>query len=268
MDPAHPVDPEVDTEVDGATPAGRSRGPWRIGTPVVVLLSGVLFVASATTSGGTDLRPGRYTDLASLTQSESESYEALQAEAASLRTEVEALTNDIDDVRVRREHRVAEELKGPAGLEAVSGEGLRIVLSDAPDDAFEDALREPDPEARLQRLVVHQQDIQAVVNALWAGGAEAVTIQGQRVVTTTGIRCTGSTVQLQGVPYPEPYEIEAVGDPQTLQAAIDADQDVTDFRVDAASPDIGIGWELDQEPEVDAPAYEGLITMDSARPQD
>ncbi|QDH10564.1 DUF881 domain-containing protein [Nocardioides dongxiaopingii] len=268
MDPAHPVDPEVGTEVDGATPAGRSRGPWRIGTPVVVLLSGVLFVASATTSGGTDLRPGRYTDLASLTQSESESYEALQAEAASLRTEVEALTNDIDDVRVRREHRVAEELKGPAGLEAVSGEGLRIVLSDAPDDAFEDALREPDPEARLQRLVVHQQDIQAVVNALWAGGARAVTIQGQRVVTTTGIRCTGSTVQLQGVPYPEPYEIEAVGDPQTLQAAIDADQDVTDFRVDAASPDIGIGWELDQEPEVDAPAYEGLITMDSARPQD
>src|SRR3546814_18925037 len=51
-------------------PADRKRSLWRVGTPVVVLLCGALFVVSATNSDGTDLRPGRYTDLASLVKDE------------------------------------------------------------------------------------------------------------------------------------------------------------------------------------------------------
>ena len=62
-------------------------------------------------------------------------------------------------------------------------------------------------------LVVHQQDIQAFVNALWAGGAEAISLQGQRLISTTGIKCVGNTVVLDGVPYSPPYVIEAIGDP-------------------------------------------------------
>ena len=73
----------------------------------------------------------------------------------------------------------------------------------------------------LNLLVVHQQDIQAVVNAMWKGGATAVTVQGQRIVTTTGIKCEGNAVQLQGVPYPQPYVIEAVGDQTELLGAIE-----------------------------------------------
>ncbi len=254
------------TGLDPIDPAVRRRNVWRVGTPLVVLLSGALFVVSATTSEGTDLRPGRYTDLASLTQNESEQYERLQAEEARLRGEVDALTESVDDARVRREQQVADRLRDPAGLVPVRGAGLSIVLADAPEEALEEALRDPDPRFELDRLVVHQQDIQAVVNALWAGGAEAVTVQGQRVVTSTGIKCTGSAVQLQGVPYPQPYTIEAVGDPAALQAAIDASQDVTDFRVDATRPDIGIGWSLTGEADVEAPAYAGLLDLGYAEP--
>ena len=58
-----------------------------------------------------------------------------------------------------------------------------MVLTDAPPSVAESSQQDPN------RLVVHQQDIQAVVNALWKGGATAVTIQGQRVVSTTGIKC-------------------------------------------------------------------------------
>ena len=57
-----------------------------------------------------------------------------------------------------------------------------------------------------------------MVNAMWKGGAQAVTIQGQRVVSTTGIQCIGNSVQLQGVPYSQPYVISAVGDPAALHA--------------------------------------------------
>ena len=70
-------------------------------------------------------------------------------------------------------------------------------------------------------LVVHQQDIQAVVNALWAGGAQAMTIQGQRVISTTGIKCVGNTVMLHGVPYSPPYRIAAIGNVAALQASLD-----------------------------------------------
>ena len=70
-------------------------------------------------------------------------------------------------------------------------------------------------------LVVHQGDIQAVANALWAGGAEAMTIQGQRVIATTGIKCVGNTVVLHDVPYSPPYVISAIGDPVALLTSLE-----------------------------------------------
>jgi uncharacterized protein YlxW (UPF0749 family) len=232
----------------------------------VVLLCGSLFVVSATNSEGTDLRPGRYRSLASLTEGASQNYQRLQDQASALEAQVDALTTSVDDAQVRKVERRADKLRGSAGLEPVSGRGLTIVMSDADEDTLEDAVSNPDPDVDLDLLVVHQQDLQAVVNALWAGGADAVTIQGQRIVTTTGIKCSGSQVQLQGVPYPQPYTIQAVGDPYDLVTALDADDDVTRYRSDAQRPEVGVGWSLEEEDRVEAPAYEGLLDIDLARP--
>jgi len=112
---------------------------------------------------------------------------------------------------------------------------------------------------------VHQQDIQAVVNAMWKGGAVAVTIQGQRVVSTTGIRCIGNSVQLQGVPYSQPYRISAVGDVGALTAAIADDPYLQVYRADAADPDINVGWDEDVEDNLTAPAYNGLTDLQYAQ---
>ncbi len=231
---------------------------------MVVALCGSLFVVSALDSDGTDLRPGRYTDLASLVQTESDAYQRLQREAAALRDEVDDLTRNVDDRGVQRKRRQAERLESPAGLTEVSGPGVTIVLSDAPIERLDAAFNAGDVDLNL--LVVHQQDIQAVMNALWAGGADAMTIQGQRVVSTTGIKCTSSAVTLHGVPYPQPYVIQAIGDPTDLIRAVDADIDISGFREDAADPDLGIGWDLDVEEKIDAPAYEGLLDVIYAKP--
>ena len=72
--------------------------------------------------------------------------------------------------------------------------------------------------ARPDDLVIHQQDVQGVVNALWAGGAEAMTIMGQRVVATTAVRCVGNTLLLHGRVYSPPFVVTAVGDPARLRA--------------------------------------------------
>ncbi|KAA1420173.1 DUF881 domain-containing protein [Nocardioides humilatus] len=238
---------------------------WRIGTPTVALLSGALFVVSAADSRGTDLRPGRYTDLAGLVEAEANDYDDVREHLQDLEDQVDRLTNDVRSLPVSRARGKIAELKDPAGLEPRTGPGVSITLSDSPDDTLDEAVAH---DIKVDRLVVHQQDIQAVVNALWVGGATAVTIAGQRVITTTGIKCEGNAVQLQGVPYPQPYVIQAVGDPVALTAAIDADPLVTGYRADAANPYVDIGWDLVVETSVDAPAYDGLLDFRYAKPLD
>jgi len=226
----------------------------------VVLLCGSLFVVSAVNSQGTDLRPGRYTDLATLVGSEASSYKNLEGQVSALQKQVSALTNAVPDATVQKEQEQVDRLKPAAGLTPITGEGLSVTLTDAPRDLAEKTTLNPN------LLVVHQQDIQAVVNALWLGGASAVTIQGQRIITTTGIKCSGSTVTLQGVPYPQPYTIQAVGDPGALLDAIAASNYLRIYQQQAADPRIGIGWHVQAEREVKAPAYRGLLDLTYAKP--
>jgi uncharacterized protein YlxW (UPF0749 family) len=217
-------------------------------------------MVSAHNSQGTDLRPGRYTDLASLVSNEAARYDALKQRVADLNAEVQALTESVNDTTVKRYQRRIDELKDPAGLEPRTGPGVTVTLSDAP----EEVIRSTDLDRNL--LVVHQQDIQAVVNAMWKGGASAVTINGQRIVSTTGIKCEGNAVQLQGVPYSQPYVISAVGDQATLLDAIDSDSYLQIYREQAADPSIQVGWTLDLEDSLTAPAYDGLLDLNYARP--
>ncbi len=233
---------------------------WRVGTPLIGLLCGALFVVSAESSDGTDLRPGRYTDLSSLVANEAARVEALRERAADLDEQVADLTEEVPDSQVEELRDRAERLEDRAGLEPVSGEGVTVVLADAPQEFIEAT------EGDVNPLVVHQQDIQAVLNAMWAGGAEAVTVQGQRVVTTTGIKCEGNSVQLQGVPYPQPYVIEAVGDQDALLESIASDRYLQGYRLASEDPDVQVGWELEASEDVTAPGYEGLLDIGHAEP--
>jgi uncharacterized protein YlxW (UPF0749 family) len=231
-----------------------------VATPLVLGLSGALFLMSATSSDGTDLRSGRVTTMAGLVESESNRAEALQEEVAEMRAEVDALAGTVPDSAVRRARGAASALRPAAGLSPVTGEGITVTLSDAPREVRETSERD------LRLLVVHQQDIQAVVNAMWRAGAQAITIQGQRIITTTGIKCAGSSVELQGIPYPQPYEITAIGDTAGLSAAMDSDPTIQRYRAQALLPDIAIGWSMAEERLVTAPAYEGAIGLDYAQP--
>jgi uncharacterized protein YlxW (UPF0749 family) len=233
---------------------------WRVGTPVAVLLSGGLFAVSADNSQGTDLRPGRYSDLTSLVNSEARQYADLRDRVTALNADIAILTNSVNDRDVQRLQRRIERLESPAGLTQRTGPGVTVTLADAPEEVVGSTDQD------LNLLVVHQQDIQAVVNAMWAAGAVAVTIQGQRIVTTTGIKCEGNAVQLQGVPYSQPYEISAVGDPTALLDAIDSDEYLQLYRQQADQPDIDIGWELEVEETLVAPAYDGLLDRNYAEP--
>jgi uncharacterized protein YlxW (UPF0749 family) len=232
---------------------------WRVVTPVVVLLSGVLFAVSAEQSDGTDLRSGRFTDLASVVRAEREQTNELTAQVRDLSEEIDRLSTGLGDRSVGRVQGEIETLVDPAGLTEKTGAGLQVTLTDAPEEVRASYPGNPND------VVVHQQDIQAVANALWRGGAEAVTIQGQRLVSTTGIKCEGNNVTLQGVPYAPPYVIVGIGDVDEMAASVDADEDIDLYRQYAAEPTGGVGWDVQVLPTATAPAYDGLLDLTWAR---
>ncbi|MDR1152045.1 MAG: DUF881 domain-containing protein, partial [Bifidobacteriaceae bacterium] len=101
-----------------------------------------------------------------------------------------------------------------SGRAAVEGPGVTVTLDDAPM-----------PERRRDELppdafVVHQQDVEAVLNTLWSAGAEAVAIQGQRLTSMSMVRCVGNVLLLGGRTYSPPYVIDAIGDSQRLARAL------------------------------------------------
>ena len=239
--------------------ASRARR-WRLLTPVVGLLVGLLLAISAANSEGTDLRPGRYTDLASLVRQENSDYQGLENRVRVLNADVDRLSSTIDNREIRRWRQRIAALRDPAGLEPRVGAGVVVTLSDAPADVINATTQD------LNLLVVHQQDIQAVVNAMWHGGATAITIQGQRVISTTGIKCEGNSVLLQGRPYAQPYVIRAIGPVDQLSLSLADDDYLRVYRKDAARPDISVGWDQQVDEDIHAPAYDSLLSMTYARP--
>jgi len=219
--------------------------------------AGFLFVTSALNSHGVDLRASSVSDLDTLLRQDRAHVNALQGRVATLDEEVTTLAASVRDTDLDRLHRQIARLQAPAGFAAVSGPGVEVILDDAPKDVINHAVETG--ELTADSLVVHQQDIQAVVNALWLGGAEAVTIQGQRIVSTTGIKCVGNTVVLHGVPYAPPYRIEAIGDPTQLVGSLDSSEYVAAYRtfVDRYQ----LGWSLSVMGSIDMPAYSGTADL-------
>jgi uncharacterized protein YlxW (UPF0749 family) len=235
---------------------------WRFATPVVVLLIGVLFAVSAEQSDGLDLRGGRLTDLASVVRAERDEAGELTEQVATLNAEVEALSTQLGDRSVGRVQREIATLVDPAGLTEKVGTAVQVTLDDAPEEAR--LAYEGNP----NDLIVHQQDIQAVANAMWNAGAEAVTIQGQRLISTTGIKCEGNQVTLHGLPYSPPYVIVGIGDPARLEAELITDPVLATYRDYTQIAGGGVSWEMVELESAVAPAYTGLLDLTYATPMD
>ncbi len=238
---------------------GRRR-VWRVATPVVVLLSGTLFAVSAKQSEGFDLRGGRLTDLASVVRAERDEAGDLTARVAALNAEVEGLSTQLGDRSVSRVQDEIATLVDPAGLTERTGPAVQVTLDDASIEAR--AAYPDDP----NDLVVHQQDIQAVANAMWAAGATAVTIQGQRLISTTGIKCEGNQVTLHGIPYSPPYVIVGIGDQDRIEAELTIDPILATYRDYTTIPGGGVSWEMVEVDQAVAPAYTGLLDLTYATP--
>ncbi len=251
LDPDRPDGGPEDALGDRRAPRG-----WRVLVPVTALLAGLLFATSAATADGTDLRAGRRSQLTDLIARERRTVDTQERAAAALRTSVAGVQTvaAAGDSRVAAERARGDALTAAAGLVALRGPGVTVALNDAPRrEGVPPASDNPDD------LVVHQQDVQAVVNALWAGGAEAMTLMGQRVISTSAVRCVGNTVVLHGRVYSPPFVVSAIGDPDRLRVALDAEPGVEFFRTFVDK--YGLGYTVRTSRQLKLPAYDGPMEL-------
>jgi uncharacterized protein YlxW (UPF0749 family) len=231
---------------------------WSALVPVVAIAAGVLFATSAATARGTDLR-STGGDLPGLIREQTRRNAQAAEQVRTLRTEVDRLSAEQapGDLRVTQLTRKADELRLAAGTEPVKGPTLSVTLTDA-----ENVPSQLPEGISVDDYVVHQQDVQAVVNALWRAGAEAMMLMDQRVIATSAVRCVGNTLILQGRVYSPPYVVTAMGDPAAMRAALDADPKVDIYRqwVDA----VGLGYDVRDSGVQTFPAYAGSINLQHA----
>jgi uncharacterized protein YlxW (UPF0749 family) len=166
-----------------------------------------------------------------------------QQTAVGLRGQVDQLRRQIDTIQAAEATRQSS-LAGQqrllaganllAGLVPVRGGGLRVVL--------DDSTRKTSPTGNVDDLVIHSQDIQAVVNALWLAGAEAIAVNDERLVSSSAVLCVGNTLLLNGTVHSPPYRVVAIGasrdrfEADSLVRALHADADTFGRRHREAHP--------------------------------
>ncbi|MEU1276911.1 DUF881 domain-containing protein [Streptomyces sp. NPDC005805] len=237
------------------------RRPVRLLTAAVFALAGVIFVTSFNTAKGTDLRTdASMLKLGDLITQRSTDNKDLEESTSALRQDVDALARR-DDGSTEAQDAELRKLETAAGTRALTGDALSVTLDDAPPDARA-APGYPEPQAN--DLVIHQQDLQAVVNALWQGGAEGIRVMDQRLISTSAVRCVGNTLILQGRVYSPPYRITAVGDQDRLRKALAESPAVQNYQLYVKA--YGLGWQVEDADDVTLPGYSGTVDLHHAEP--
>lgn len=236
----------------------RSRGQRRPGLGLLVGCAAVAFVvvtAARLAPPDPEVRLPRQYRLAGLIERQQATVQQLKIQVAELREQVATLGSRA----AAREQASAEEeealrLAGrDAGITAVSGPGLAVSLTDS--DLTDS------PSGNINDLVIHSEDVRAVVNALWRSGAEAVALNGQRLVGTSAVVCVGNTLLVNGTVHSPPYVATAIG---AERARFNADPSMRQLSREAVA--FRLGFSVQESSDLRVPAFEGAVSFRHARP--
>ena len=238
------------------------RSPWRFGVPAVCLCAGVLLGTTHAVSGGDEIRRSDAPRLVDLVREAQQSVDRLSGQRDALSTQLDAHHGGSPgaDAALNAITARADVLAVDAGLDPMRGPGLVVSLNDAQRDAEGRFPRDAAPDD----LVVYQQDVQAVLNALWTAGAEGIQMQDQRIIATSAPRCVGNTLLLNGRTYSPPYVITAIGDVAAMQAALSAAPFVALYKQYVMR--FGLGYTEEPKAQVDLVGYPAPLRMRYAKP--
>lgn len=180
---------------------------------------------------------------------------ARQKTVDSLNSDVKNLSGQIEELSRTAGMSVSETTQnsgadsGKTYISAVTGSGITVTLNDSP--LWSQRIGSSDSLTNVNDYVVHQQDVEAVMNALWKGGAEAMMIQDQRVFSTTAVRCVGTVLLVEGKQYAPPYAIKAIGPQDGMLRALFESKAVQTYLEYARAE--GLGFQFSREESMTFP---------------
>jgi uncharacterized protein YlxW (UPF0749 family) len=206
---------------------GPRHQPWVWQVTALCFVLGLLLAASLQTVSNirrSGTSSGRIGQPPAGDSARTETVRKLEKEIASLRESKTKLENSIaqGSEQLKALNDELQKAKMLAGLTEVYGQGIIVTLRDSQ--------KRPPSNRTFDRVnnLIHDQDLQVVVNELFASGAEAIAIKDQRITSRTAIRCAGPIVQVNGVPISAPYQVYAIGDPNSLMNALNMPGGVLD----------------------------------------
>lgn len=224
---------------------------WQLPVSIVSVIVGFLVATQikSQTEQREMLPSRRLEDLVFMLKTSEQRNQDLLKELTSLRAQVKELEEG--KVKLVRKQGVALDLA--AGLTAVKGQGLEVVIQ----DSSKPLTKGEDPNT----AIVHNDDLLRLVNELKAGGAEVVAINDQRLVDTSEITCAGSTILVNKSRIAPPFVVKAIGEPQTLEAALNMRGGILEYL-----QFYGIQVSISRKSEVMIPMYSGGSLYKYAKP--
>jgi uncharacterized protein YlxW (UPF0749 family) len=230
----------------------RSKGSWAALTVIFVLFGFMLatqFRARPPIAG--NLQYQRAEELSVLLKVTEEERDSLIQEVSALRDKVAQMQAGRDQEQVLREE--LNKARVLAGLTEVKGPGVVIEMTDSQKAA------QPGQDPNV--FLIHDKDLQDVINAAFGAGAEALSVNGQRFVSRTEVVCAGNVIMINGVRVAPPFKILAIGDPAVLENGLNIRGGVvTNLQF------WGIDVKVKQEQEIIVPAFQGALDFKFAQP--
>lgn len=191
---------------------------------------------------------------------------ALQKEQNDLKAQLQQLRTELDQIQssaasqsgaAAELERRLNELKAQAGLSPTTGNGVMVQLDDSHTVAA--------GATNLEQAICHSTDLTDILNTAWRGGAQAISVNSQRVVSSTSVYCVGSTIMVNGSLLSPPFNIAVIGDQNSILGAFDDPSQLRDIK---ARRDVqGLGFRVTRANAINVPGYDGALTVRIAVPQ-
>lgn len=189
------------------------------------------------------------------------SIDSLKTEVESLKVEVDVMEKSIEDKKEKLEEKKAlegkddatliksiedeiESIKQISGVHPVEGPGIRLLIA---DNASEEIVGQ-----NINDDIIHDSDIQTILNDLKRAGAEAISINGQRVISKSEVKCGGPVIKINKRSSANPFVISVIGDPKSLVASVEGKGTYGDMLKNVYK----IKVEVEEKEKVFIPGYE------------
>lgn len=179
--------------------------------------------------------------------------ELLASTTKNLSKEINSSEKDLKQTEYSSRQKVEEsdQLKEQIGLMPFSGEGIIITLADSESAGV------------TSNSIAHAADMRDLVNLLWSSGANAVSINDQRIVATTSIDCIVNTVMINNIRTVPPFDIRAIGERNRMLEAVNNESNLTEFHNRIKNE--GLVFRVSELKKVDIPAYNGTFIVEHAK---